>query len=1035
MWGFRRRPLIARSRSAPGGPAPTGKPRPIEALEGRVLLSTYSLSTLGTFGINSSGAGPLDLIVDGSGNLYGAASQGGPGGDGTVFEIAHGSGTIIRIASFDGTDGSDPGGLALDSAGNLYGTTFTAGPGGYGTIFEIAHGSRTVTTRASFNGTNGEYLNPSGVALDASGNLYATTEYGGASDKGAVFELAHGSSALTALVSFNGANGARPFGIAVDSSGDLYGATVVGAARNAGNVFEIPAGSRALTSLASVPSPSGPLVLDQDGNLYGSTSYGVFEIARGSGTAITLASFNSIGGSFGVAVDGSGNVYGATGAGVFEVARGSAAITTLAPFGVADGSEDFSGVALDGSGNVYGTTFDGGASGVGRVFEVVRGSGTITTLTSFDALGAGTQPNGVALDSNGDLFGTTYGGGTSNDGTVFEIANGTRTITTLASFDGANGANARAGVIVDGNGNLYGTTYGGGAGNAGTVFELARGSATITTLATFNDMNGAQPASTLVLDSSGNLYGTTAHTVFEVAHDSATITTLASIDNNSGFTSAGLVLDAGGNLYGVTGAEVFELALGSRTITDLANFPAPVGAFLWGTLAMDPEGDLFGVTYQGGTNNDGTVFELAHGSKTIATLASFDGPNGSGPRAGVALDGNGNIYGSTNGGGASYAGTIFELPHGSGSITTLASFNGIDGQYPEGDNIVIDSSGDLYGATNGGVARSGGTVFELSASDPLLRSSTATVHATAGAPVGNVLLATFRDDDPNGTITQYSASIEWGDGDSTASYQIIVDPKVNGQFDVIASKSHAYAQPGAYPITVIINDSGGGSDIAQSTANVTPAPAVADVRVDNGSQSMSVLGLGQNLPWSGISEFDVVFNTDVTVDAADLSLSGINVPTYALGSFSYDPSSFTAHWSLSSPGAIGPDRVTADLSGKPASGVHDSNGVYLGSDDVLTLAVLPGDADGDGKVGFPDLLTVARHYGMTNAASADGDFNGDGTIGFDDLVIVARNYGRTLPPTTAIAAVTNSLAGVQPLDGWHKLAHRARRVAVSSTVA
>jgi uncharacterized repeat protein (TIGR03803 family) len=141
---------------------------------------------------------------------------------------------------------------------------------------------------------------------------------------------------------------------------------------------------------------------------------------------------------------------------------------------------------MDGSGDLYGTAEQGGASNDGTVFEIVHGSGTVTVLASFNGTdGAG--PNGsLVLDGNGNLYGTTAGGGTYGSGTVFEVAKGSGAITTLASFNGSDGFDPVAGLIMDTSGNLYGTTAGGGGSSNGTVFELAANSGTITTLASFD---------------------------------------------------------------------------------------------------------------------------------------------------------------------------------------------------------------------------------------------------------------------------------------------------------------------------------------------------------------------------------------------------------------------------------------------------------------------------------------------------------------------------------------------------------------------
>ncbi len=138
---------------------------------------------------------------------------------------------------------------------------------------------------------------------------------------------------------------------------------------------------------------------------------------------------------------------------------------------------------------------------------------SLTTLASF-GFPDGLDPNGgLVMDSSGNLYGTTtYGGATGRDGdgTVFEVAHGSGAITTLALFNGTNGANPFDGLIMDSSGNLYGTTSAGaGSSSYGTVFELAKGSGTITTLASFNGNNGSQSHAALIMDSSGNLYGTT----------------------------------------------------------------------------------------------------------------------------------------------------------------------------------------------------------------------------------------------------------------------------------------------------------------------------------------------------------------------------------------------------------------------------------------------------------------------------------------------------------------------------------------------
>jgi MYXO-CTERM domain-containing protein len=367
---------------------------------------------------------------------------------------------------------------------------------------------------------------------------------------------------------------------------------------------------------------------------------------------------------------------------------GAATLTTLASFGGPDGANPNGGLARDAQGNLYGTTSAGGAGAQGTVFELAAGSPTITALASF--AGAQGVPNGgLARDAQGNLYGTAqFAGARFQDGGVFALAAGSTTITTLALFTGANGANPQSGPVLDAQGNLYGTTFAGGSKGVGTVFELPSGGSAITTLATFNGPDGALPVGGLVRDAQGNLYGTT---------------------SGGGPTFVSPTSPGPGT--------VFELAAGSGAVTTLATFNGANGASPQAGVVRDAQGNLYGTTNLGGANNLGTVFEVVAGSGAVTTLASFAGANGANPLGGLVLDAQGNLYGTTSSGGANNLGTIFEVVAGSGTITTLASFDGANGSRPVGD-LLLDAQGNLYGVTRNGGASNRGTIFVLSVPEP-----------------------------------------------------------------------------------------------------------------------------------------------------------------------------------------------------------------------------------------------------------------------------------------------------------------------------
>jgi uncharacterized repeat protein (TIGR03803 family) len=335
--------------------------------------------------------------------------------------------------------------------------------------------------------------------------------------------------------------------------------------------------------------------------------------------------------NLGVVLDQQGNLYGTTLGGgtsdvgtVYEIASGSRTIVTIASFGAASGGGSPRGsVALDAQGNLYGTTGSGGPGGSGTVWEVVNGTRTITTIGSFNFTN-GSNPNGVTLDSQGNLYGTTSLGGTGGVGTVWELAKGSNTITTLANFDGTNGAQPLDGVTLDAQGNLYGSTTAGGPNLSGTVWEIVKGSHTIAPLF-------SQGSNDLVLDAQGNFY-LTGHAqigepiVEELSKLADGTYGISKVFTFTGMNASelvdGLTLDAQGNLYGATeqfsllgqGGMLWEIATGSNTITTLATFSGTNGRAPVSDVAFDGSGNLYGNTGAGGAFGFGTVWEFIVGA-------------------------------------------------------------------------------------------------------------------------------------------------------------------------------------------------------------------------------------------------------------------------------------------------------------------------------------------------------------------------------------------------------------------------------------
>jgi uncharacterized repeat protein (TIGR03803 family) len=393
---------------------------------------------LHSFSNNSQGEFPVtDLIIDTAGNLYGTTSSGGGYGQGTVFELspkAGGGWTQKILHSFgNGNDGQSPWGgrLLMDASGNLYGTTRYGGTGSCnplnpvscGTVFELmpnGSGGWREKVLYSFNGgktvtgTDG-YHPAGGLVMDATGNLYGTTFYGGiyetTSNGGTVFKLTPSASgAWTEEILHNFGNGGDgnflQCTLAMDSAGKLYGTTVSGGSSGGGTVFEMSSASGTWTENIIFTFDAG----DND------PASGLSPLA-------------------GVAIDASGNLYGTTGYGgshymgnVFELTPSAGGVwteTVIHTFGKGDGNTPQAGLILDAAGNVYGTTFMGGKFNVGVVFRLSPAAGgwTETFLHNFQPNGVdGTNPEStLVMDSHGNLYGSTLYGGAGSDGTVFQI--------------------------------------------------------------------------------------------------------------------------------------------------------------------------------------------------------------------------------------------------------------------------------------------------------------------------------------------------------------------------------------------------------------------------------------------------------------------------------------------------------------------------------------------------------------------------------------------------------------------------------------
>lgn len=698
-------------------------------------------------------AGPLNperggLLRHADGYLYGVSPNGGLYASGTLFRVnLQGQITVlVHFTGFSGVaKGTGPrGNLVADDQGFIWGTTLGGGASNVGTVFRFNPAAPTagIATIAEFTGNAGAFKGAApfaGLASDGRGFLWGTTSGGGAFGGGTVFKIHAGSAVLATVAEFasNGVNGAllgrTPVAALVDDGqGHLWGSTRQAGTGIFGTLFQIDYYTDTLTTMvqftglsgvARGSDPQAPLVLGPDGLLWGTTFTGgthdkgtIFNLNPVGGALKTAFEFPTVkGGQFPYASlvrAAPGELWGATSNGgdlgggvIYKINVANGAYSPLVELGGASGAAPSASLTDDGQGGVWGTCNLSGIASGGSLFRVDLATLELRSYPLTVALSParGKTPSGGLVSGPDDLFwGTTQRGGSLSQGSVFKLDASTGVVTSVAEFTGATGTSPgfvpTAGLVRDANGDLWGTTSGGGNTN-GTVFRFAPASGTLRTMATFTGgtgiAKGRTPLGALTLAPDGSLWGTT----FE--------------------GGAGNL----GTLFKINPPAPMDL---SATIVTVVEFTGTGGAFPGqgpqATLRDDGAGCFWSTTTNGGANNNGTIFRYkrdpAPGENPFLSLP-FTGAAGTQPGrlpyAGLVPDGLGWLWGTTGYGGASDGGTLFRINIADQDPSKFRSLSIIGS--PRAD-ILNDGHGHLWLTTNGGGAGNFGTFFRVTVPVP-----------------------------------------------------------------------------------------------------------------------------------------------------------------------------------------------------------------------------------------------------------------------------------------------------------------------------
>jgi len=583
----------------------------------------------------------------------------------------------------------------------LYGTTSAGGRFGGGTISTFNTATQTLNAVKSFY-VDGSM--PDGDLIrGADGKLYGMTGYGGAYGYGTIFSYDAATGNYTQLLSFDGTDGSYPEGSLLQASdGKLYGMTLRGGSVDYGVIFSFDPVTSTYTKLYEFgyanngSYPHGNLMQASDGKLYGMTG---------------------IGGNYGNGV-------------IFSYNLSSSSFSKLYDFDSTSGGWPEGTLLQASDGKLYGTTIFGGVNNEGVIFSFNLATSTYTKEIDFNGKNGAHPQNNLIEGADGKLYGmTSEGGSKNNDGVIFSFAPSTSTYIKLYNFNDTNGTHPEGSLIQAADGKLYGMTAYGGSNNYGVIFSFDPFSSTYTKLYGFNGTKGAQPWGSLLQASDGKLYGMTSRggindyglsggVIFSYDVSTATYNKLKSFNTNQdGNTlNGGICKASDGNLYGTTtygGSNnygvIFSYNPATNVFSKLKDFSGKDGANPQGNLIQASDGKLYGMTLQGGNDQHyygtGVIFSFDPATATYTKLYDFnDETNGAYPRGSLLQASDGILYGMASRGGTNDYGVIFSYNPATSTFKKVFDFDGKSGVSPNG-SLIQASDGKLYGmTTNGGDA-------------------------------------------------------------------------------------------------------------------------------------------------------------------------------------------------------------------------------------------------------------------------------------------------------------------------------------------
>ena len=655
---------------------------------------TLQYEKLMDFNDSIHGANPNGSLIQAKdGKIYGMTSKGGTHNKGIIFELTPSTKAFKVRYNFDGISGAGPEASLLEGKdGKLYGMTSMGGDKDYGVIFQFDPVTSAYVKKFDFDGMV-DGGNPQGNLIQAkNGKLYGLNNMGGKDDFGVLFEYDLTASKYNKILEFDGINtGSFPYGSLTEASdGNLYGLASGGGAYNFGVLFQY----NTITSQYLVTfhfdeansgsAPLSSLIQANDGKLYGTTQYGgangdgvLFQYDPATSSFVKKFEFDEGGKgtgkySIGALMQASnGMLYGMGYNGgidnagvVYKYNPATSVWSKEFDFHQAKfGSRPVGAVVQAKDNLLYGVTQFGGAKNNGTLYQYDPVSYTYVKKIDFDKTISGDAPTApLLLAADGKLYGTTTYGGANDEGVLFQYDPATNILVPKVEFGGAKGSGPRGELVQLKDGKIYGTTREGGANHEGVLFQFDPVTGDYSKKIDFEKTaKGSYPEGGLTATPDGKLLGVT----------------------TSGGTNFNAAILSG---FGV----LFQYDPATNDFVKKINFDGTVtGSNPNGKLVRTTDGKFYGMTTTGGTGSDsvdvgaGVLFEYDPATSLINKKLDFGSGKGANPNGSLMLASDGNLYGVTNNGGKYNMGVLFQFNPATSDYVKKMEFSHATGKFAE----------------------------------------------------------------------------------------------------------------------------------------------------------------------------------------------------------------------------------------------------------------------------------------------------------------------------------------------------------------